>query len=70
MFLSNIKDTNKISDNLPVVDKFEVKVLSCSKNTNKFSEITFNNTYVIMNDDLIETYNKNRFIYDNQNYIF
>ena len=49
MFSSNIKDINKISDNLPVVDKFEVKVLSCSKNTNKFSEITFNNTNVIMN---------------------
>lgn len=34
------------------------------------SAIGKRNTYVIMNDDLIETYNKNRFIYDNQNYIF
>jgi hypothetical protein len=46
MFSSNIKDINKMSNNTPV---FDIKVLAGSKNNNKFSEITFNNTNVIMN---------------------
>ena len=44
------KKETKISSNLLDDDNLEIKTLYCSKYNNKFSEITFNNCNIIINN--------------------